>query len=162
MADLEALANEYLVTVDGKTAAEPCGAWCGDGDVDNWVAVVRRIRGDLTRLVKANVGIKFKKELVLNVAQWVTRAARFKGGNISHVFGAGTDEVIGLVAFARRGVQLMYEAQVVIEKQGGTITTPGPMPTVSPSDDLFPGPDALWGLGFGVLLTLVLLQVARK
>ena len=64
MADLEALANEYLVTVDGKTAEEPCGAWCGDGDVTNWVTVVRRIRRDLTRLITANKGLKFPQELV--------------------------------------------------------------------------------------------------
>ena len=162
MADLEALANEYLVTIDGKTADDPCGAWCGDGDVTNWVAVVRRIRKDLTRLLTENKGLKYPKKLTLDSAQWVIRATRFKSGNITHIFGAGTDEVIALVAFARRGVQLMYESQIVIEDQGGDVGTPGPKPTVEPGDDLLPGPDVAWGLVGGVLLTLFLLQLARK
>lgn len=160
MADLQALANEYLVTPDGRTADEPCGAWCGDGDVTIWHVMVQRIGAAMRTLIQANKGVTFPPELMGNTVRWMFASRKFKGGNITHVFGAGTDEVIGLVAFARHGVQLLYELQTAVEAGGGTVTTPGPL-SEPPKDPGLPGPDELWYLGGGVVLTLIILAAWR-
>ncbi len=163
MASLEQLGAEYLITPDGRTPDNPCGTWCGDGDVTIWVTVVRRVRDDLVRLLKANAsGVVLEPELQASIAQWLFRAMRFRAGNLTHVFGAGTDEVYSLVAFARRGVQLMFEAQEAIEQQGGNVPQPGPRPAGPGELDIFPGPDAVWWLGFGALGVLLLLQLWRS
>ncbi len=151
MASLEELASEYLVTPDGKNAADPCGAWCGDGDVDNWVGIVRRIQRDLVRTIKTNTGIVYPTELTGRATRWVMRSSVFRGGNITHVFGAGTDEVAGLVAFARQGVQILFEVQAVVELEGGTLVSPGPV--MQPPK----GGDEWIYVAGGVMLTLVLL-----
>jgi hypothetical protein len=155
MADLQQLADQYLVTIDGRSPQDPCGAWCGDGDVDQWTQVVRTIANQFTYLLKSNRAIDFDVQLMAEVVRWMLRARRFKGGGITDVFGLGLDDVQQLVRFAQQGVQLMFEVETVIEAKGGTV--PEPLP--EPSPDVLPGQyDNAWWLAGGMLLTLVLIQ----
>lgn len=163
---LEELAEEYLVTPDGLTPDNPCGAWCNDNAINAWVAIVQRIRGDLLRLARANPGATLPAELQTDVARWLLDSMRVKPvkfwGGFEQAFGGATDVITGLVGFARRGVQLMFETSSALEEAGGTIPSPGPRPAPRDGElDLFPGPDGVWWVGIGVVATLVLLQLWR-
>ena len=124
---LDELAAEYLHLPNGQTAEDPCAWMCGDGDVDNWVGVVRRIRVDILVLAKLNRG-RFTIPTMGNAARWSLDAGKFRGGTVWNTFGAGTDEVAELVVFARAGVKLLWTMQQEAEADGGTVPAPGPMP----------------------------------
>jgi len=156
---LEALADEYLRTPDGRTASEPCGAWCGDGDVTAWVYVVRRIRADMQRTVQRAPGTKWTPQIRNDAAAWVWKSSTFKTGGILDVFGGGTPEVLELVAHARRGVDLLHDLQVEIDGQGGVVASPGPKGPAA--FDLFPGPDGLWWAAGGAILAVLMIRAMR-
>lgn len=165
MLTLQELADNYLVTADGKTAANPCGAWCGDGDVSNWVMVIRRIREDVLALIDRNKPtVKYTAELTREASTWVSRSHQFKMGNLFHVFGAGTDEVYSLVAFARVGVDLLWRMQKVVEEQDGSVPSAGPM--TGTEDPGLPGADWMYGAAGTVIvlggLYLLLLRAKSK
>lgn len=154
MADLQALADQYLVTVEGRSPQDPCGAWCGDGDVTQWTQVVKTISAQFIYLVKANRDVKFDQQLMAEVARWILTARRFPGGGLFDVFGLGAQHVDKLVRFAQLGVQLMFRVEDVIEDQGGEV--PDPLP--EPSPDVLPGQyNEAWWLAGGMILTLVLI-----
>lgn len=125
---LDQLADEYLRTPDGRTAQDACGLglWCGDGDVDAWAGVVKRIRADMMRQIKRTPQVTYSDKLKGEAAAWGWKALQVRTGSWGDVFGGGTAYVQALVSMARIGVELLHQLQVEADKQGAPIVGPGP------------------------------------
>lgn len=155
---LEELANEYLVTADGRTPQDPCGAWCGDGDVRSWAAVLIRLRRAVWLTVKRNNDqVVWPSDVAKGAALWMMRANRVKaGGSVLDVFGGGTEPVYALINLGREGVQVLFDLQQAATAQGGEVPGPGPYP-----DDREGGNEPVWFIA-GAVAIVALLVWSRK
>lgn len=142
---LEELAQRYLVTADGDTPGEPCGATgiCNYNDRVQWTSRVKAVAAAMARMLGANPQQGPNKGVVTFTDQTLSEAMKF----IARVFFLKKYPSMlsvqhtpqELAELAQRGVGTLQRMLGEIEDQGGVLPSMGP--AVQRKDRGLPGND---------------------